>query len=161
MEVVILTTSSAASDENFIKMKTFPFQWLTSLLFRIIHSDYFEIWPKKYKVKVVGVFRGRSHIVSPPWTRFTSFAFQINHITHSCDKAFSYFDLKNPRPTSWVKSKVEKIHNKNNNDGNNNNTHKHTRTRSRTRTSTLTPTLLTSWCGQTNICLLVPETGVN
>ena len=26
LEVVILTTSSAASDEHFIKMKTFPFQ---------------------------------------------------------------------------------------------------------------------------------------
>ena len=26
LEVVILTTSSAASDENFVKMKTFPFQ---------------------------------------------------------------------------------------------------------------------------------------
>ena len=31
LEVVILTTSSAASDEHFIKMKTFPFQWLTLL----------------------------------------------------------------------------------------------------------------------------------
>ena len=35
LEVVILTTSSAASDDNFIKMKTFPFQcigyqWTTS-----------------------------------------------------------------------------------------------------------------------------------
>ena len=29
LEVVILTTSSAASDEHFIKMKTFPFQWTT------------------------------------------------------------------------------------------------------------------------------------
>ena len=29
LEVVILTTSSAASDENFIKMKTFPFQCIT------------------------------------------------------------------------------------------------------------------------------------
>ena len=29
LEVVILTTSSAASDENFIKMKTFPFQYKT------------------------------------------------------------------------------------------------------------------------------------
>ena len=28
LEVVILTTSSAANDENFIKMKTFPFQWM-------------------------------------------------------------------------------------------------------------------------------------
>ena len=27
LEVVILTTSSAASDENFIKMMTFSFQW--------------------------------------------------------------------------------------------------------------------------------------
>ena len=27
LEVVILTTSSAANDENLIKMKTFPFQW--------------------------------------------------------------------------------------------------------------------------------------
>ena len=27
LEVVILTTSSAVSDENFIKMMTFPFQW--------------------------------------------------------------------------------------------------------------------------------------
>ena len=31
LEVVILTTFSAASDENFIKMKTFPFQWINSL----------------------------------------------------------------------------------------------------------------------------------
>ena len=30
LEVVILTTSSAASDENFIKMKTFPFQRMLS-----------------------------------------------------------------------------------------------------------------------------------
>ena len=29
LEVVILTTFSAASDENFIKMTTFPFQWMT------------------------------------------------------------------------------------------------------------------------------------
>ena len=28
LEVVILTTSSAASDGNFIKMKTFPFPWV-------------------------------------------------------------------------------------------------------------------------------------
>ena len=31
LEVVILTTFSAASDENFIKMKTFPFQWILPL----------------------------------------------------------------------------------------------------------------------------------
>ena len=30
LEVVILTTSSAASDEHFIKMKTFPFQWYST-----------------------------------------------------------------------------------------------------------------------------------
>ena len=29
LEVVILTTSSAANDENYIKMKTFPYQWST------------------------------------------------------------------------------------------------------------------------------------
>ena len=28
LEVVILTTSSAASDENFVKMTTFLFQWM-------------------------------------------------------------------------------------------------------------------------------------
>ena len=32
LEVVILTTSSAASDENFIKMKTFPFQCIIVIL---------------------------------------------------------------------------------------------------------------------------------
>ena len=32
LEVVILTTSSAASDEHFIKMKTFPFQCMASLV---------------------------------------------------------------------------------------------------------------------------------
>ena len=31
LEVVILTTFSAASDENFIKMKTFPFQCWNAL----------------------------------------------------------------------------------------------------------------------------------
>ena len=31
LEVVILTTSSTANDEHFIKMKTFPFQWSLSL----------------------------------------------------------------------------------------------------------------------------------
>ena len=29
LEVVKLTTSSAASDENFVKMTTFSFQWIT------------------------------------------------------------------------------------------------------------------------------------
>ena len=33
LEVVILTTSSAASDENFIKMKTFPFQCCSNIIF--------------------------------------------------------------------------------------------------------------------------------
>ena len=33
LEVVILTTFSAASDENFIKMKTFPFQWPSSVAY--------------------------------------------------------------------------------------------------------------------------------
>ena len=30
LEVVILTTSSTASDENVVKMMTFPFQWLST-----------------------------------------------------------------------------------------------------------------------------------
>ena len=30
LEVIILTTFCAASDENFVKMMTFPFQWLSS-----------------------------------------------------------------------------------------------------------------------------------
>ena len=29
LKVVILTTFSAASDEHFIKMKTFPLQWIS------------------------------------------------------------------------------------------------------------------------------------
>ena len=32
LEVVIMTTSNAAHDENFIKMTTFPFQWRQSTL---------------------------------------------------------------------------------------------------------------------------------
>ena len=40
LEVVILTTFSAASDENFIKMKTFPFQCKVKALINkvLIHS---------------------------------------------------------------------------------------------------------------------------
>ena len=33
LEVVILTTSSAASDENFIKIKTFPFQYIANEIY--------------------------------------------------------------------------------------------------------------------------------
>ena len=32
LEVVILTTSGAASDGDFIKMTTFPFQWMSAIL---------------------------------------------------------------------------------------------------------------------------------
>ena len=42
-EVVILTTSGSASDENFIKMTTFPFQWwsfITCLYHYIYHDVY-------------------------------------------------------------------------------------------------------------------------
>ena len=38
LEVVILTTSSAASDEHFIKMKTFPFQWQWSNSSHLSHA---------------------------------------------------------------------------------------------------------------------------
>ena len=43
LEVVILTTFSAASDENFIKMKTFPFQ--CTLLDMWLPTDV-KIWVK-------------------------------------------------------------------------------------------------------------------
>ena len=47
LEVVILTTSSAASDEHFIKMKTFPFQckcvirpqWVNRIIWRTFDTD--------------------------------------------------------------------------------------------------------------------------
>ena len=42
LEVVILTTFSAASDENFIKMKTFPFQ-CTLPMWTPANSDYYRV----------------------------------------------------------------------------------------------------------------------
>ena len=38
LKVVKMTTFSAASDENFIKMTTFPFQWLTGKVSSKAHS---------------------------------------------------------------------------------------------------------------------------
>ena len=35
LEVFIVTTSNAASDENFFKMKTFPFQWTSKQTLRL------------------------------------------------------------------------------------------------------------------------------
>ena len=40
LEVVILTTFSAASDENFIKMKTFPFQCVSVLGMSACYNKY-------------------------------------------------------------------------------------------------------------------------
>ena len=44
LELLTMTTSSAISDENFIKMKTFPFQWMSPwhrirFIFRWRHYD--------------------------------------------------------------------------------------------------------------------------
>ena len=39
LEVVKMTTSSAASDENFVKMTTFWFQWITLILTVICHRS--------------------------------------------------------------------------------------------------------------------------
>ena len=54
LKVVKMTTFSAASDENFIKMTTFPFQWLTPSCYK--HEEWptgqlispMEIWKKNY-----------------------------------------------------------------------------------------------------------------
>ena len=45
LEVVILTTSNAANDENFIKMTTFPFQCNNLLLSRTNHLNHYWPWP--------------------------------------------------------------------------------------------------------------------
>ena len=42
LDVVKMTTSSAASDENFIKLMTFPLQWTTSGKAWNTHADYFH-----------------------------------------------------------------------------------------------------------------------
>ena len=43
LQVVILTTCDAASDENFVKMTTFPFQW-TRCMFHGINCKYIKVY---------------------------------------------------------------------------------------------------------------------
>ena len=55
LEVVILTTSSAASDEHFIKMKTFPFQCTHSIVVPdTVYHDFHLLaelsWKSRYYV---------------------------------------------------------------------------------------------------------------
>ena len=62
-----------------------------------LRYDFFKIWPRKSKVKVMGEGNVEKHKVgvTPYW--FTSLSFHVNRPSHSWDVTFSKFDLENPR----------------------------------------------------------------
>ena len=81
-------------------------EWITHIRFLHCQSavpflkyGYFRLWPWNSKVKVMGVVKGRSHIVSSVSYKFASFSFHINQTNNSWDTAISKLDLE----TSKVK----------------------------------------------------------
>ena len=89
-------------------------EWLTHILFVLCQSalsflkpGYFKLWPWNYKVKLMGVGKGRENAVSPVCNWFAFFLFHINQITIPEIPLFWNWTLKNQRSRSWVRSKVE------------------------------------------------------
>ena len=68
-----------------------------------LRYDFFNIWPRKSKVKVMVEVKVESHKVGLISYRLTSLSFHVNRPSHSWDTAFSKFDLENPRSRSWVR----------------------------------------------------------
>ena len=65
----------------------------TSIRYQLLRYIYFEIWPWKSKVKVMGDVKGQGHIVHPVSNWRTSFSFHINRTNHSWDMSNRVFDL--------------------------------------------------------------------
>ena len=70
-------------------------------------STHPTIWPWNYKVKVLGVVKGKNHIVSPVSNWFAFFLFPINQITIPEIQLFWKLTLKNQRSMLWESSKVK------------------------------------------------------
>ena len=68
-----------------------------------LRYNFFKIWPRKSKVKVMGEGNVESHKVGVTSYRFTSLLFHVNRPFHSRDTASSKFDLENPRSRSRVR----------------------------------------------------------
>ena len=60
----------------------------------------FEIWPWKWRVKVMSEVAFQSHNVGLTSYRLISLSFHVNRPSHSWDTAFSTSDLENPRSRS-------------------------------------------------------------
>ena len=62
----------------------------------------FRLCPWKCKVMVMVEVKVENHKLVVIFYQLTSLLFHVNRPSHSWDTAFSKFDLKNPRPRSWV-----------------------------------------------------------
>ena len=67
---------------------------------QFLRYDFFNIWPWKSKVKVMGEVDIESHNMGPTFYRLISLSFHVNRRSHSWDTTFSKFDLENPRSRS-------------------------------------------------------------
>ena len=77
-----------------------------------MRRDYVKLWPWKFKVKAMGMFKEQGHILSPVsnWSAsLFCFSSHINPTNNSWKTAFSKFDLEDSGSMSWVRSKVEVI----------------------------------------------------
>ena len=68
-----------------------------------LRYDFFKIWPWKSKIKVMVEVKVENNDVGVASYRLTSLSFHVNQPSHSWYKAFSKFNLENPRSRSWVR----------------------------------------------------------
>ena len=69
--------------------------------------NYFKIWQRKFKVKVMGEVKVESYSIGPTFSWLISLSFRVYQASHSWVMIFSKFDLENPRSRSWVRSKSQ------------------------------------------------------
>ena len=73
----------------------------------LLSYDFFNIWPWKSRVKVMGEVTVQSHNVGLTFYRLTSLLFHVNRASRSWVMTFSKFDLENQRPSLWVRSQFK------------------------------------------------------
>ena len=72
-----------------------------------LRYKFFETWPWKSRVKVMGEVTVQSHNVGLTSYRLASPSFHVNRPSHSWVTSFSKFDLENQRSRSWVTSQFK------------------------------------------------------
>ena len=64
-----------------------------SISLPFLRYSYSNIWPWKFKVKVMGEVKVESHNMGPTFSRLTSFSFHVNQASHSRVTTFFFLNL--------------------------------------------------------------------